>query len=573
MDANKNTGILKGMNQKSIAEGVEIKRHFDRIAANPMESNTRLLLEILQDNKDTEYGKKYGFSDIKSVEEFQKKVPVSRYDDYAAELWEMTEKGVENLICAYPINHYNKSSGTMGNPKRIPMSEKAIETFNKYVTKYSYAILNENLDDSWQEGKSFCITESVDSIPTLPCGASYGALSQKTMIQFRPYLELMYTSPDEAIFPLSDTNTRYIHARFGLMDADIGLFSSSFFSYGAEMLRYIEHNWKMLVDDIRNGTIDDSVRMSDTVRENLMKKIKPMPERADELEKIFSQGFSEPFMPKVWKKMRYIQGVGTGGFKAYAQMIKEKYSGNDIPQLKVGLTASEGVFSIPIGMDRDDTALIPDSVFYEFLPLEAGDDFSQIVTIDKVEPGKKYEMIVTNTSGFYRYRMRDAILIVGKYLETPTIEFLHRIDQTVSIMGEKTTEDALRMAVENTTKQLDIELVDFSMYPDIDSSPVRYVFFMEFAKIPDGIKPKEIRYVLERNLAKANPSMGEKVKKGICGPTKLNFLEEESYSLYRDLMISRGTAAAQLKPVCVISNEVQRKFFFGLTEYGVDGKK
>jgi hypothetical protein len=38
-------------------------------------------------------------------------------------------------------------------------------------------------------------------------------------------------------------------------------------------------------------------------------------------------------------------------------------------------------------------------------------------------------------------------------------------------------------------------------------------------------------------------------------------------------MISKGAASGQLKPVRVINNEIQRKFFFGVTEYGVDGKR
>ena len=76
--------------------------------------------------------------------------------------------------------------------------------------------------------------------------------------------------------------------------------------------------------------------------------------------------------------------------------------------------------------------------------------------------------------------------------------------------------------------------------------------------------------MLEKNLAIANPSMGDKVKKGICGFTKLNFLEPETYMLYRDLMLAKGVASGQLKPVRVITNETQRKFFFGLTEYGVE---
>ncbi len=45
--------------------------------------NEKLLLRILEQNKDTEYGRKYGFANIHSIEEYQKKVPVSVYDDYA----------------------------------------------------------------------------------------------------------------------------------------------------------------------------------------------------------------------------------------------------------------------------------------------------------------------------------------------------------------------------------------------------------------------------------------------------------------------------------------------------------
>ena len=554
-------------------DGTEAKKFFDAIAEKPMERNTELLMEILRDNKDTEYGKKYDFDHITSVKEFQEKVPVSRYDDYVEAIMDMTNNGAANLICAYPIDHYNKSSGTMGNPKRLPMSDRAIAVFDKYIKQYIYGVIAESEGMGWVEGKNLCIVESLDSIPTLPCGATYGAISQKNKSSYRPYIGVLFPSPDEALFPRPDTNTRYLHARFGLMDSNLSAMGISFYSYGVELLRYIEHNWKMLVEDIRNGSIDSSIKMADEVRQSLLGKLQPMPERADELEAIFSKGFEEPFMPKVWPKMKWIQGVGTGGFKAYADILREKYSGPDIKQFKIGITASEGVFTVPVGMNREDTALIPDSVFYEFLPLDAGDDFSKIVTLDNVEIGKEYELIITNLSGFYRYRMRDAVRVVGKYKNTPTIEFLHRIDQTVSIMGEKTTEAALRMAVDNTVKELGFELIDYSMYPDLESSPVCYTFFMEVGKMPEGLKPKEIRFVLEQNLAKANPSMGDKVKKGICGPIKLNFLEEESYNLYKDLMISKGAASSQIKPVRVINNAIQRKFFFGLTEFGVDGRK
>ena len=81
-----------------------------------MGENEKLLLRILEQNKDTEYGRKYGFANIHSIEEYQKKVPVSVYDDYAGYILRMSEDGEENLITSGKVVHYNKSSGTVGNP-------------------------------------------------------------------------------------------------------------------------------------------------------------------------------------------------------------------------------------------------------------------------------------------------------------------------------------------------------------------------------------------------------------------------------------------------------------------------
>ena len=52
-----------------------------RNAKHAKEVNEKLLRQILRVNRNSEYGKKYGFKDIHSVEEFKKKVPIARYDD------------------------------------------------------------------------------------------------------------------------------------------------------------------------------------------------------------------------------------------------------------------------------------------------------------------------------------------------------------------------------------------------------------------------------------------------------------------------------------------------------------
>ena len=175
-------------NYQKVMQGTPVFEHLEKLTQDPMKYNTELLLQIVQDNKDTEFGRKHGFADIHTVEDFQRLVPISKYDDYADEIWRMTEEGESNLICSYPIHHYNKSSGTMGNPKRLPMSEKAIEISNRYLLGYLNGLLGQKLGMDWIDGKSISLTESAASVNTLKCGATYGAVSVKMTLQYRPYV-------------------------------------------------------------------------------------------------------------------------------------------------------------------------------------------------------------------------------------------------------------------------------------------------------------------------------------------------------------------------------------------------
>jgi hypothetical protein len=209
-----------------------------------------------------------------------------------------------------------------------------------------------------------------------------------------------------------------------------------------------------------------------------------------------------------------------------------------------------------------ESCLIPDSLFYEFLPVD--EEGAKPVTMDRLEVGKSYELLITTHSGFYRYRMKDVLLVTGFHNATPLVELQYRIDKTVSLMGEKTTEMALRVAADQTARECGFLLVDSSVYPDTEE--VRYVYIMEIDRVPQDLTEEKIRSCLEKNLAKVNPSYGDKVQNGLIQPVKLVFSQPETYVLYKEMMLMRGNAIAQLKPVTVIGNEVQKKFFFALTE-------
>ena len=80
-----------------------VLRTFEQSYKSAADASQKQLLSILKDNADTEYGKKYHFSDISSVSEYKKQVPFSTFEDYEDFVSKMMQ-GKENLLTAYPVS-------------------------------------------------------------------------------------------------------------------------------------------------------------------------------------------------------------------------------------------------------------------------------------------------------------------------------------------------------------------------------------------------------------------------------------------------------------------------------------
>ena len=529
-------------------------------------TTTKLLMKLLSDNKNTEYGKKYHFADIHTIEDYQKNVPVAVYDDFAPYIEKM-KNGEQNVLTAYHCDHMNETSGTIGVPKAVPMTSEQADVFAKYNNLCLYGLLKKHANADWVNGRAFCTASG--NCRTLASGITVGEASAKMADYIKggkstldQMIRTMYTSPLEGLNPVPGSDSKYIHARFALMDREVRGMITCFSSIAVLYLAYIADHYEMLIEDIEKGTINETLNIDAETRKSLLSKIVPMPERAAELREAFSEGSGKPFVRKIWPNFCYLCGVGADGFSVYDNMLSERFFGEKIDRIYSGITASEGLWSIPIGMNDPDSAIVPGAGFIEFLPVEAEGDFSQCVTMDKVEKGKVYELIITNLSGFYRYRMSDAVMITGFYHKTPLVRFMYRVNRTINMAEEKTTEKALQIAVENSAKDLHIPLSDFIVYPDDTLTPNRYVFLIEPRTEMIGFDMKKLRDTVFKRLCEANPVYLDCYNDHWLDMPEVFFLQPQTSLLYRDLMAMKGASVNQLKPVRVIMNEMQRKFFF-----------
>lgn len=552
-----------------ISKGKKALKDIEKSSFDPKKSNEELLLKILQENKDTEYGKKYGFADIKSVEEYRQKVPFSTYDTYAPYIERMVKNKEKNLITSYDVIQYAETSGSVGVQKKIPVTIRSMEVYQKYSFQRTKAIADKYYRETyhthvpWEKGLNMVETETTLMDDGTPRGSVTGSVARR----FRKLFKFFLTSPDEVSFPIGGMNMNYMKARFALEEPNLAWFLSGFMTNFVDMLNYVKKNWEMICDDIENGTINPDV-CEERSRPAMMKYVKKNPKRAEELRKVFKEGFDTPIIPRLWPKFAWACAIGTGGFVTYLEKFK-KYAGDKVAIDYFVYAASEGMFAACIKMNDPRFIPLTDSCFFEFLPADADDDDNNTLTLDQLEEGKEYEVIITNQSGFYRYKIKDVIRVLGFHNKCPLITFAYRKGQLVNLAAEKTTEEHLNEAVKRFSQKIGVDINDYALYLDTESALSRYVMLLEPDSHMDIDKDGKYGKLFGEILSEVNIEYNfvANVRHSIDTPLVL-IQQQETHALWREYKLMKGSSANQVKPVRVLDVPIKQKFFLGLVEEG-----
>ncbi len=557
-----NTQLFQEMKEESSA----VLHAMDTATENAMAVNRDLLLRIIAENSDTEYGRKYGFSGIRDVDSYRSKVPLTEYDDYAPYIDRMTEHGEQNLLTAAPVVYFAGTSGSTGKPKKIPMTENGLQSFLDYATMMMPAVISEFYQTTrhtdFDYGKE-CAIISIGR-EKLPSGVEYGCLSSAFMDDDEnDDIEVYETSPKEVMLGAKDTDMQYLYARYALAEPDLVYFSSSYIPALLDIMYYIRDHQELLVRDIREGRIDPEIRMPGELRTALEAALEPDPDRADDLQNEFAKGFDRTVMRRIWPRLAAICTVWAGNFLPYARKLQQ-YSGRTIPYYTMSYVASEGVFAIARHPWDPYYCMIPDSCFYEFIPADLQDgqeeDPSATLLMDELEEGREYELVITNQSGLYRYRMGDVIRVVGFYNETPMIEFRYRKKNLLSLTGEKVTEDQLISAVQGLEHRSGIRFTDFCVYPNQMGKRGRYEVFVEPEQPVPADRAGECAQILHEELARASTTYGKLLS--FLGVPKIVFLRPDTFRLYQEIRMNRYEVSGnQIKTVRVLSTPEAVQFF------------
>lgn len=544
---------------------------------NPMKAQEKLLNRIIRKNKNCELGKKFGFADIHSMDEFRKKVPLTTYDDYDPLVDRMIHNREKNLMYTGANIRYCSSSGSVGKPKTLPKS--VFDLWNMQCIGFSCTVstaahyLKKVMGKKMpaQMGPLVIVLTGHRLEDNKQCNGA----GQVPLTYLKPITRFFCTSPTSLLYPEHEEklDTSYLQLRFALENEKVSYIGSIVITLVTTMFDYLEENWEKLCDDIEKGIISDDVRITPELRKEYEKMFKPNPKRAAALRKEFEKGFDTPIAPRIWPRLTWAYGMIGSNLKIYVEKLRRSI-GDDVPIHNMGYAAAEGFFAMPTELNVHDGVLIPYGIFFEFIPVndDAEDEEEEknpkTLLLNELEIGKKYELVVTNSSGLYRYRMEDIVQVTRMHNNTPVIEFLYRKNLSMNVANEKTTTQMVDFSAKKTFERSCCEFVGYSFYPDFSTKPPRYCMLAEVKGDISEEKRQEMIEILDEELKEVNEKYYKYRRWGMLNRPEILILKPNTYWDYRESLRNQGVVLNQIKPVTVINSKAREDFFFShvLTE-------
>ena len=536
-----------------VIKGEQSLKRLEKSEKTPMKTNAKLLKKIVHDNRNTVYGKLHDFKGIRTIEDFRRNVPISEYEDFAPFI-ERTKAGEDNVLTASKILGYSRTSGSSGVPKYIPATKHSVTAYVRYTWTRALALgvrARRAQGEKFKPGRGVFLSPATNEC--LPTGVLCSNIAEICARRYGAVYPFIMALPERRLFDVHDGDYIYNIYRFALADPDVSLIFSVFYSINVSQLAYLQENWRVIVDDIERGTISDSIDMKPELRARLLKKIRPMPERAAYLRKQFEQGFDETIFKRIWPNLCVISSIGNASFKPASDYVRSFSAGIPLDYSIYG--ASEALIAACCELESTDMQLLTDSCFYEFISI---DDDNRLLTLDQLEQGKKYEILITTQAGLYRYHLKDVIEVKGFRGKCPIISFVFRKGQMFNIAGEKFSEEDARNSIEMLADAHNTHIDHWLFYHDESVVPNRYVLAVEPGADIDWESAVD---ELEGYIGQCNKRYTTQREKAFIGRLLIRMQEPGTHDEWSKRLIEQGASMAQVKPVHSLDNETKREYF------------
>ncbi len=403
--------------------GWNLKRRMSQIeyaVSHPFETQETVLKELLKTASFTEWGEKYDYSSIETIEEFQERVPISTYEALFPYVEKMLN-GEPDILWPGHILWFAKSSGTTNDrSKFIPVTEMSLHECHFKAGKDLLALYlyNHRKDSKLFSGKVLSIGGSLQ-VSHFNEKARLGDLSA-VMTENLPFFYEYIRTPSKKVALMADWEEKLEAMCEEVMNEDVSAIVGV-------------PTWAILL-----------------IRKVLERK-----------------GIKDNDLSKVWPNMEafFHGGVNITPYKEQLRTLLPE------PNTFVNIyNASEGFFGIQYKPDSEDFLLMLDyGIFYEFIPHnEESQAQAKALTLKEVKMGETYAMIISTNAGLWRYKIGDTIQFTG--LNPFTLRIVGRTQQFINAFGEEVVMENAETAIAKAAKETGAVVRDYTAAPVYFSS-------------------------------------------------------------------------------------------------------
>jgi len=500
------------------------------------------LFTLLRAYQDTELGRQYGLSDIKTIQQFRDRVPVLPYSSYEPYTKRIAQ-GEPNILTPDPVVYLNLTSGSTGTKKLIPVTQRFQKSLGR-ANVTSIGFLADALETRGQKFGKILATNSAQLLGRTPGGIEYGPASVGVLRMGKFLYEQLFAHPFETLLPGNSLARHYICLLFALRESSVRSIGANFPMLVLRICDYLEKYAEDLIQDLEKGTIATWLELEPSVRATLERQWSANPVRAAQLRKILhSQGRLTPKL--AWPSLSFVATARGGTSDFYFERFPGYFG--DTPVFGAVYSSAEATFSIYPDVDTDGSVLAIESGFFEFVPQdqwEAAHPNTLLAT--EVKVGERYRLLSTNYSGFYRYDIGDVVEVVGFYGTAPLIVFRYRRGGLLSSTTEKTTEYHVTQVMQALQQEFSLPLEDFCITLSEQEIPAQYLVNIELLPGHTLANPQAFLASFDRTLQEIHTSYAIKRRDQVPPPC-LRILAPGSFAILRQRQLERGIPDSQLK--------------------------
>ena len=400
----------------------------------------RTLEMLIKEARNTLWGKEHGYSRIRGYEDFVANVPIGNYASHKPYITKMME-GTPDVLWKGFINRFASSSGTTSDvAKFIPVSKRGLKRSHlRGGRDVTATYLDQNRNSHIAQGNTLILTGKFDPRYSTD-KIKVGFISAIMTASFPPFVWKMLR-----MFP---------PAKIAQMDDPLAMFE--------------------LVSDLIPHKNLTSFNGAPTWNLLVLEKA---------VKKAGAQSAED-----LWPNMEFFAHGGMS-LVPYRKKLNELFPSGKMRYIE-NYNASEGFFGVQTDLsDPAMTLMLDYENFYEFVPMSSyGMPEAKAVPVWEIELGVDYAILVSTSSGLWRYDMGDVVRFTGR--KPYRFVIVGRTHQNISMWGEDLSVQQAEKALDRACSQFGVSVKDFTVAPawgEQNPSDGCHQWLIEFEKEPEDM--------------------------------------------------------------------------------------